>query len=76
MTETMFRGRRYSNDKRASDQAWMVVKEHTPHLTQDQCQQIVDTWLKSGLLYEEEYYDTKLRKNRKGLFVNNAKRPT
>jgi hypothetical protein len=78
MTETIFRGRRYSNDKRAStsDQAWMVVKQHAPHLTQDQCQQIVEGWLKSGLLYEQDYYDTKLRRTRRGLFVDNSKRPT
>jgi hypothetical protein len=75
MTTKIFKGRRFTNRKLADDRAWTVVKEHAPELSEAQCQNIIDTWIESGVLYEEEYYDTKLRKKRMGLFVNNAKRP-
>ena len=71
----IIKGRRYSNRKGATNQAWELVQKHAPHLTEQQCREVVKTWLKSGLLYEQEYYDTKLRKKRHGIFVDNAKRP-
>jgi hypothetical protein len=70
-----FKGRRFSARKRAANQAWVVVQKHFPELVQAQCEEIIETWLKNGVLYEQEYYDTKLRGIRMGLFVNDAKRP-
>jgi hypothetical protein len=46
-----------------------------PHLNEVQCQNVIQTWINGGVLYYEEYFDTAIRKKRKGLRVNNAKRP-
>lgn len=45
-------------------------------LNEDQAQQIVKQWVRNGVLIEEEYRDEEARKDRKGLFVVAAKRPT
>jgi hypothetical protein len=52
-----------------------VVQKRAPTLSPQQCQQVIDTWLRTGVLHEAIYYDTGLRKKRLGLFVNNGKRP-
>jgi hypothetical protein len=76
MTNTeIYKGRRYSNRPGALNQAWQLIKKQAPKLTDAQCKQLINTWISNGVLYEQEYYDTKMRKKRHGLFVNNAKRP-
>jgi hypothetical protein len=70
-----YHGRRCSNRAGANDQAWLIVKRHAPTLTEKQCREVIKTWLASGVLHEEQYYDTELRKERIGLFINPARRP-
>ena len=70
-------GRRYSNAPAAKDRAvWPLVRERYPDKTEAQCRQIIHAWLESGLLYPGEYQDPVARKPRKGLLVNDAKRPS
>jgi len=69
-------GQRYSNASAAADRAaWSVVQRHCPGKTEQQCRDIVSTWVKSGLLCVADYDDPKTRKPRKGLCVDNSKRP-
>lgn len=44
--------------------------------TEKQAASIIAAWLKSGLLYEETYRDQDTRKDKTGVRVNDAKRPT
>lgn len=70
-------GRRYSNAPAATDrQVWPVVQQHCTDKTEAQCRQIIGAWLDSGLLFPDDYDDPLQRRKRKGLFVNDAKRPT
>jgi hypothetical protein len=63
-------GRRYSPAKQAEDRAaWRVVQDHCPIFTEKQCQAVILTWLKTGMLEGRDYDDPILRKERKGLFV-------
>jgi hypothetical protein len=69
-------GQRYSDSPRAKDRAaWEVVQRHCPDRTQAQCREIISTWIKNKVLYSETYVDTVDRKERKGLYVDAAKRP-
>jgi hypothetical protein len=72
----LWRGRRFSNHKQASDDraAWRLVQRHAPHLSETRCRAVIAAWLKSGLLYYDDYYDTKERTIKKGLFADVAKR--
>jgi AAA domain len=71
-------GQRYSGAGAAKGDraAWQIVQRHAPERTEPQCREIIRTWIKNGLLLEEEYDDPIERKLRKGLSVCNAKRPT
>jgi hypothetical protein len=70
-------GQRYSDANSATTRAaWPVVQRHCPDRTEPQCQDIVRTWVKSGLLFKDEYDDPVERKPRKGLRVNSGKRPS
>jgi AAA domain len=70
-------GQRYSDAPKASTRAaWTVVQQHCPDRTEAQCREIVRTWVKNGVLFHEEYEDAEARKPRKGLRVNNGKRPS
>ena len=70
-------GRRYSNAPAATDrQAWNVVQKYCPDKAEGLCRQIISAWLESGLLYPDDYDDPLQRRKRKGLFVNDAKRPS
>jgi hypothetical protein len=70
-------GQRYSNapSAGAERQVWPVVKKHYPDKTEAQCRTIIHAWLDTKLLYPDDYDDPVQRKKRKGLFVDNAKRP-
>jgi hypothetical protein len=70
-------GQRYTEGNRAVGRsAWPMVQRHCPDRTEAQCREIIKTWVKNGVLIEEEYTDPKERRLRKGLFVCDAKRPT
>ena len=69
-------GRRYTNAPKADDRAaWKVVVAHVPSLSEKQARKIIATWVKNGVLREENYRDPVDRKDRSGLYVNQAKRP-
>jgi hypothetical protein len=70
-------GQRYSTGGKAKERAaWPVVQRHCPSKTEHQCREMVGTWVKSGLLYADEYDDPIARKRLKGLKVDNSKRPS
>jgi hypothetical protein len=70
-------GQRFSSASAAKDRAaWRIVKKHCPDKTELQCRQIVNTWVKTGLLRNEDYDDPVDRKTVKGLYVDSTKRPT
>ena len=69
-------GQRYSDANAAGARAaWPVVQRHCPTKTEAQCREIIRTWVKTELLYHEDYEDPTDRKTRKGLRVDNSKRP-
>jgi hypothetical protein len=71
------KGQRYSGDPRAGEKraAWRVAKTLVPELTDAQCRRVIATWLKNGVLETRPYDDPATRKEERGLFVNDAKRP-
>jgi hypothetical protein len=70
-------GQRYSKASAATERAaWRVVQRHCPNKSEQQCRQIINTWVKNEVVYEEDYDDPVDRKKRGGLRVNNAKRPS
>jgi hypothetical protein len=70
-------GSRYSTAPNATDRApWRVVADLLPEKTEKQAREIINTWLKTGLLVSEDYHDPVARKSLKGLRVTRAKRPT
>jgi hypothetical protein len=69
-------GRRYSNAPAAKDrQVWPVVQKHYPDKPEAQCREVIHAWLTSGLIYPNDYEDPTDYKTRKGLCVDDAKRP-
>jgi len=69
-------GRLYSDHPQATDRgAWQVVQKHLPDLNEAQAREIIRTWVKNGVLYLVDYHDEQDRKDRKGLRVNDRKRP-
>jgi hypothetical protein len=70
-------GSRYSAANRAGDRAaWRVLVHHAPGKSEKQAQEVIKAWMKSGLLYAEDYEDPEQRKQRTGLRVNSTKRPS
>jgi hypothetical protein len=70
-------GERYSAAGAAGERAvWQVFAELLPDRTDKQAREIVRAWLKSGLLYQEDYQSAGQRRGRQGLRVCDAKRPT
>jgi hypothetical protein len=70
-------GQRYSDAPNATHRgAWNVVARHCAGITEAQAKKIVRTWVRSGLLYRESYTDPVDYKERQGLRVDDAKRPT
>jgi hypothetical protein len=69
-------GRRYSNHGAAKDrQVWKVVKSHCPTKGEAQCKEMVHQWMKTKVLFEDDYMNPIRRKKEKGLFVDDSKRP-
>jgi hypothetical protein len=71
-------GQRYSAAASAGKDraAWRVVQRHYPTKTEGQCREIINAWVKTGLLITEEYDDPVQRRPLKGLSVDDAKRPS
>lgn len=73
----MQNGQRYSDANAAGARAaWQVVQRHCPDRSEPQCREIIATWVKTGLLYKQDYEDPTDRKTRKGLRVDITKRPS
>jgi len=70
-------GQRFSGDPRAGETraAWRLVLAKVPELTEAQCRKVMATWLASGVLETRSYHDPATRKEERGLFVNDARRP-
>jgi hypothetical protein len=68
-------GNRYAKTGGGSREAWHVVAKHMPDKSDKQCREIINTWFKTGLLYQEPYTNPVTRKNVYGLHVDDAKRP-
>jgi hypothetical protein len=72
----MTNGQRYSGSGAAKERAaWPVVQKHCPTKTEVQCRQIINAWVRTKLLFDKEYDDPIERKKRKGLHVDDARRP-
>jgi hypothetical protein len=68
---------RYSSASAAGNRAaWPVVQKRCPNRTEAQCREIIRTWVKNGVLYEDEHVDPTDRKKRKGLRLDATKRPS
>lgn len=70
-------GRRYAAAGQAAheQQPWTAVLAELPTLTEGQARQVVKRWLADGVLKPALYHDPVARKERKALYVNDAKRP-
>jgi hypothetical protein len=67
-------GGRYSPSHNAKTRAaWPVIQEFCPHLTDQQCKEIINTWKENEVIVVKDYHDSKDRRDYPGLFV--AKRP-
>jgi hypothetical protein len=70
-------GQRYSDSATATTRAvWPVVMKHCPGITEAQVKMIIRTWVQNKVLFPEGYADPVERKERKGLKVDDAKRPS
>jgi hypothetical protein len=70
-------GQRYSNSPKADKRAVLpVVQKHYPDKPEGLCRTIIHAWLDTGLLYPEDYDDPVEYRKRKGLKVDNSKRPS
>lgn len=71
-------GQRYSAAPAAGKDraAWRVVVAHVPDKPEKQARDIIKIWVTNSVLHEEEYNDPVARKDRQGLRVNHANRPT
>jgi hypothetical protein len=69
-------GSLYSNMPRVGGRAaQLVVQKHLPDKSAEQAREIIATWIKNEVLFYVDYNDPTVRKPRKGLKVNPAKRP-
>jgi hypothetical protein len=69
-------GHRYSDSAAAKQRAaWQVVVKHVPDKTKVQAREIIQVWLKNGVLRKDEYQDPERNETVSGLFVNANKRP-
>jgi len=70
-------GRPYSAASKAEARAaWRIVQKHCPDKAEAACRAIVNTWVKNGLLFAQDYRDKAEGKDRLGLRVNATKRPS
>jgi hypothetical protein len=70
-------GERYSGAPSAKHRAaWPIVRQHCPDKSEEQCREIIRTWIKNGVLVEEPYDDPVQRHERNGLRLDPSKRPS
>src|SRR5262249_50930881 len=71
------KGQRYSNASAAGDerQGWPLGQKHYPNKSGGECRTIIHAWLNNKLLYPDDYDDPVAYKKRKGLNVDDEKRP-
>lgn len=70
-------GRRYTVSSAAKERAaWPVVLKHLSSKSEKQAKAIIHQLMKSGLLFEQIYHDPVERKPRKGLHLDQTKRPS
>lgn len=68
--------RRYTHVSAAEDRAaWKIVTRFVPSLNEKQARKVILTYVDNGVLFSKEYDDPKDRKPRKGLYLNEARRP-
>ena len=74
----MSNGQRYTDagGGKGDRAAWKVVQKHCPDKSERQCREIIKTWIKNGVLLNEEYDDPIDRKERSGYRLDTSKRPT
>ncbi|MEK1886057.1 MAG: hypothetical protein AAAB35_00455 [Phyllobacterium sp.] len=69
-------GDRYSDAAAATTRAaWKVVQNQLPSKTKEQCREMIITWIRNGLLVRKVYHSATDRKDREGLYLDEAKRP-
>jgi hypothetical protein len=70
-------GQRYTDANGATARAaWKVVQKHCADRAEGQCREIIRTWVRNDVLYQEKYDDPVDRKERNGLQLDTTKRPT
>jgi AAA domain len=70
-------GRRFSDAGAAKAlAAWRIVHKHAPDKTEQQCREIIRTWVKNGVLFTQEYQNPTRGEAAIGLRLNAAKRPS
>lgn len=69
-------GDRFSDAAAATTRAaWKVIQNHLPSKTKEQCREMIITWIRNGLLVRKVYHSATDRKDREGLYLDEAKRP-
>jgi AAA domain len=69
-------GQRYSDNNAAKKRAaWKVVTNELPDKTEAQARSIINTWVKNGVLFLEEYTNPDNRHAGMGLRLNQGNRP-
>jgi hypothetical protein len=69
-------GSRYTDSRRGDAARWaghILVEMFS--VTEGQATMMLRTWLKTGVVFKESYYDKSQRKDRTGLCVDPTKRP-
>jgi hypothetical protein len=69
------RGANAPTAKGSEREVWPSVQKHYPNKSEGECRTIIHAWLDSKLLYSKEYTDPVVYKKRKGLYVDDEKRP-
>jgi hypothetical protein len=70
-------GNRYTDASKATDRAaWRIIVKHIPEKNEGAARKIIKVWKESGLLTARDYENPATRKANKGLWVDNAKRPS
>jgi hypothetical protein len=70
-------GNRYTDASKSEDRAaWQVIVKHIPEKKEAAAREIIKAWKKTGLLTARDYGNPVTRKTVKGLYVDNAKRPS
>ena len=70
-------GNRFTDAPNAGSRAaWSLIVKYCPGKAEGSARQVIKTWVGSGLLTVKDYENPATRKSVKGLWVDNAKRPS